>query len=75
MSLMTYADAKANGLLDSEEYRSACEVRHVLGLPMDEIRDYLDRVDRARGKAAGNALREKLRAEWMSRRDDIAGQA
>ena len=74
MSLMTYAQAKARGLLDSEEYRSACEVRYVLGLPLDERRDYLERVDRARGQAAGNVLREKVRAEWMARRDELAGQ-
>lgn len=72
--MLTYAQAKARGLLNSDEYRSACEVRHVLSLPMDEIRDYLERVDRARGQAAGNVLREKVRAEWMARRDELAGQ-
>ncbi len=75
MSLMTYADAKARDLLDSDEYRSACEVRHVLSLPLDERREYMERVDRARGQAAGDALREKVRAEWLRRRDELAGQA
>lgn len=52
----------------SEEYRMACEARHVLAMPIPARREYLQGVDEKRGTAAGKALREAVKAEWEKRR-------
>lgn len=66
--LMTREQAEAQGLLESETYRHSCEVRHVIGLELNDRRDYLDRVEKVRGVAAGSKLREDVRTEWIKRR-------
>lgn len=69
-------EAEHLGKLDAEEWRHACEVRHVLSLPTAaDRRRYLDLVDDRRGKAAGQRLRDDVSREWLRRRDEIAGQA
>ena len=66
--LMTHEQAEAQGVLESEAYRQACEVRHVLGLALIERQEYLDRVEKVRGARAGGELREAVRKEWMRRK-------
>ena len=66
--LMTREQAEAQGELESEAYRQACEVRHVLGLSLSERQEYLNRVEKVRGVSAGGELREAVRAEWIIRR-------
>lgn len=67
--LLTREQAEAQGRLESEAYRHSCEVRHVIGLDLNQRRDYLDRVEKVRGLASGSKLREDVRTEWMKRRN------
>lgn len=66
--LLTREQAEAQGLLESEAYRNSCEVRHVIGLDLNQRRDYLDRVEKVRGLVPGSKLREAVRTEWIKRR-------
>lgn len=74
-ALMTREDAERLGKLASEEWRHACEVRHVVAMAsVSERREYLDLVDRLRGKEAGGRLRDAVSREWLARRTELAGQ-
>lgn len=66
--LMTREQAEAQGELESEAYRQACEVRYVLGLSLIERQEYLDRVEKVRGVRAGGELRAAVRKEWLRRK-------
>lgn len=66
--LLTREQAEKQGLLESERWRVACEVRKVLEMPLDERREYLSRVDQARGKSAGQELMAQVQAEWLRRK-------
>lgn len=49
----------------SDQYRHECEVRYVLSLPGKERRRaYLEAVDKLRGKAAGDRLRQDILKAW-----------
>jgi hypothetical protein len=74
--LMTREEAERLGKLDAEEWRHACEVRAVLDLPtVAERREYLDLAEKRRGATAGQKLRDAVTAEWLRRREELAGQA
>lgn len=74
--LMTREEAERLGKLDTEEWRHACEVRHVLSMPtLMDRRDYLDLAEKHRGKVAGQKLRDAVSAEWLRRREEMAVQA
>ena len=66
--LLTREQAEKQGLLESEQYRVACEVRKVLEMPLNERREYLAKVDHARGKSSGQELRAQVQAEWLRRK-------
>lgn len=52
----------------SEEWRHFCEARHIMGLASaDERREWLDAIEKKRGKAAADRLRETIRALWSQR--------
>lgn len=74
--LMTRADAERLGKLESEEWRHACEVRHVVAMSsVSDRREYLDLVEKRRGKVSGEKLRDAVSREWLARRTELAGQA
>lgn len=59
----------APGFTWTEQHRHECEVRHVLGLAGHEARrEYLDAVERRRGKPAADALRADVRALFDQRK-------
>lgn len=62
--LMTRAEAERLTMLDSEEYRFACEVRTVLRLTLPERRQYLELVEKKRGKGACDRLKTAITQEW-----------
>jgi hypothetical protein len=67
--LLTREEAERLGLLDAEEWRMACEVRHVLSLPsLEERRGYLAKAENARGVKAVNPLREAVKREFERRK-------
>ena len=73
--LMTRKDAERMGMLESDAYRMACEVRTVLGWSLTKRRDYLDMAEKIRGAHAVGELREAVRLEWLRRKTETAGQA
>lgn len=53
---------------DSEEWRHECEARKVMTLPsVDARRDWIESVEKKRGKPAADRLRETVRALWAQR--------
>lgn len=67
--LMTREDAERLGLLDAEEWRHACEVRHVLSLGSSaDRRGYLAQAENHRGVKAVKRLRDDVKKEWERRR-------
>ena len=57
------------GFTWTEQHRHECEVRHVLALPGHEARrEYLDAVERRRGRPAADALRADVRALFEARK-------
>lgn len=75
-ALMTREDAERLGKLASEEWRHACEVRTVVAMPSaGQRREYLELVEKRRGKASGDRLRDAVSREWLARRTELAGQA
>lgn len=53
---------------NSEEWRHECEARHIMSLPnADARRDWLDKIERHRGKAEADRLRATVRALWRRR--------
>lgn len=61
--------AKSHLIADSEQYRHACEVNHVMSLPGSEKRrEYILGVEKIRGKQAADRIRfdcEILRVQSM----------
>ena len=56
---------------NSEQWRHACEVRHVLSLgTMNAMKDYIDKARLKRGKGICDKLANDVRAELESRRDE-----
>lgn len=52
----------------SEEHRHACEVRYVVSLPdKHKRRAHLDAVEKLRGKAAAQRLRDDVLKAWKDR--------
>ena len=69
--LLSREDAERLGLLESERYREACEVRYVLAIHgTEKRRAYLCLCEKHRGKAAADRLRDAVRAEWNRRVQD-----
>jgi hypothetical protein len=67
--LMTREEAERLGKLDAEDYRHACEVRHVLSLPSSQARrSYLAQAENARGVSSVKRLRDDVRKEWERNR-------
>ena len=53
----------------SEEWRQECEARFILGFGnIKERRDWLDAIEKRRGKASTDRLRETIQALWKARR-------
>lgn len=53
----------------SEDWRHECEARMVAGRrTLDERREYLDAVERRRGKASADRLRDTMRQLWEARK-------
>jgi len=53
----------------SEAWRHETEARTILGLRnVTERRDWLDAIEKRRGKAAADRLRETVHALWKARR-------
>ena len=53
----------------SEEWRHLCEARNILSLRnVTERRDWLDAIEKRRGKASADRLRETVQALWKARR-------
>jgi hypothetical protein len=64
-ALMTREDAERLAMLESEQYREACEVRSVLKMPSKLARrDYLQRVRDARGDESADRLERLVIAEY-----------
>ena len=58
---------------DSEAWRHECEARMVAARPtLDERRDYLATVERRRGKAAADGLRETIKEIWQAGKGTLA---
>lgn len=52
----------------SEEWRHECEARSILKLrTIDARREHLDAIEKRRGKAEADRLRETVRALWEKR--------
>lgn len=51
----------------SEEHRAACEARYLARRPAHEITEFLELVEKRRGKAAAEKLRQQTREEWKKR--------
>jgi len=67
--LMPRAWAEQQGMLESESWREACEIRHVLtAMNIEQRRDYFAKVEKARGLAAANKLRDGVRDAWTANR-------
>lgn len=51
----------------TEAFRHECEVRFVVNMPgPQERRDFMDGVEKKRGKPAADRLRDGVRAAWAS---------
>ena len=62
------------GYTYTEAWRHECEVRQVVRMATPELRRaYLDGVERFRGKAAAERLREGVRAAWAQNRPGQEG--
>jgi hypothetical protein len=61
--LLTREQAARFGLLDSEAYRHACEVRELARRPDEEREALLTRIEKLRGKSAAYRLRCDLEGE------------
>lgn len=54
---------------ECDQYRHECEVRYIASLQNTMVmKGMLDNIEKKRGKASANKLREDVRAELMSRR-------
>lgn len=74
-ALLTREEAEKRGLLESEEWRHACEVRRVSNMPsLSARREYLASVESQRGKKSADKLRSDIQREWLARRVEMAGQ-
>ena len=74
-ALLTREEAEKRGLLESESWRHACEVRHVANMPsLSARREYLSSVESQRGKKSADKLRSDIQREWLARRVEMAGQ-
>jgi hypothetical protein len=66
--LLTREQAEAQGLLESDRYKAACEVRHVLAMPFSERKPYLTMVGEKRGLVARDVLAKAVNDEWLRRK-------
>jgi hypothetical protein len=66
--LLTREQAEAQGKLEADEYRMACEVRTVLAMPFVERNPYLQKVQLVRGLAARDVLAKAINDEWIRRK-------
>lgn len=68
--LLTREEAERLGKLESEEWRHACEVRHIVAMAsVSERREYLGMVEKRRGKEAGDKLRDSVSREWLRQKE------
>jgi hypothetical protein len=66
--LLTREQAEAQGKLEADEYRMACETRYVLAMPFAERKPYLSKVEQQRGRSARDVLAKAINDEWISRK-------
>jgi hypothetical protein len=63
-------DADPRGYTYTEAWRHECEVRHVLKMATRQQRaEYLDGVERKRGKAPADRLRRDVATAWRAARE------
>lgn len=69
MNLLTTAEARRTGKLDSPEYAMACQIRFVCAIDTKEGRErYLALVAYRDGKEHADNLRAKAREYWNSKK-------
>lgn len=51
-----------------EQYRRECEARVVLRMPLQQRRDFLAMVEKARGKDATDALKAEMTRQFAERK-------
>lgn len=51
----------------SEEHRAACEARYLARRPAHEITEFLELVEKRRGKEAADKLRKDAREAWKTK--------
>lgn len=74
--LLSREEAERRALLESEEFRHACEVRYVLAIQGSAARKaYLDLCEKRRGKVSADRLRETVRTAWLAERIRAANAA
>lgn len=67
MSIVTLIDGRQVDSA-SEEWRHECEARAIAARPtLAERREYLDLVERKRGHASADRLRETMKQLWKAR--------
>jgi len=70
--LLTREKAEELGLLESEAWRDACEVRYVARLPTRKQRvEYLEGVAKKRGQASADTLKVKVEKEFYAIRSEV----
>lgn len=52
----------------SEQHRRECEARWVLKLPLAKRREYLESLEKPRGKAGREYLEAEIRKQWEAKR-------
>lgn len=52
----------------SEQHRRECEARWVLKLPLTKRREYLESLEKPRGKAGREYLEAEIKKQWELRR-------
>lgn len=62
--LLSKEEAEKQGALESEAYRHACEVRTIAEWPLQDRRDYIDQVEKKRGKKSAESLKDSLLKMW-----------
>ena len=58
---------------DAEAWRHQCEADHILNLPtLGTRREWLEKIERRRGKASADQLRQTIQALWESNKSKAA---
>ena len=67
--LLTREEAEKLGLLASRRYLEDCEINEICNMPsLEQRKTYLAMIEKARGKAATDHIKNQLQREWMRRK-------